>query len=80
MHTTDPAGALAAERLNNRTAATRSNATFQQPLSGFPPQAIRVVELGLNVSRSAGRLRPIAEPAPATKHLTIDLDHTGAST
>jgi hypothetical protein len=80
MRTTDLAGALAAERRKPRNCGHPLERHVPAAVQRFPPQATRVDELGLNTNRSAGRLRSIAEPAPATKHLTIDLDHPGAST
>jgi hypothetical protein len=47
-------------------------ATAQRPA---PHNAVRADELGLSARGRASPQRPPAEPAPATKHLTIEIDH-----
>ena len=54
---------------NPRTAATRSNATFQQPPSGSRRGVPSVPANSTSTSAAAPAYRhPIAEPAPATRH------------
>ena len=68
--------ALPAERRKPRTGTTRSNATFQQPLSGSRRSVPSTSMNSTSTSAAApAGCRPRAEPAPATEHLTIDLDH-----